>query len=89
MRQNTYMDCSFRMSQAKMADVMYAMIMTHSRMVSTFTLSEKYTRKQNAYNNAWVKLHIEDKMIPLFEELSGLTLQKPEKISGAIGGAMV
>jgi hypothetical protein len=67
-----------------MADVMYAVIMTEARITSTFTLGSQYTRKQNAYNNAWIKIHIQDTKIPLFEELSGIKLEEPQTVSGAI-----
>jgi hypothetical protein len=86
MRQNVYKDASFRMSKDRMADVMYAVIMTDARLVSTFTLGKEYSRKQNTYNNAWIKVHIEDTKIPLFEQLSGIKLEEPERISGASGG---
>jgi hypothetical protein len=70
------------MSQRAMADVLYAAIMTDARIISTFTLGKEYTRKQNAYNNAWFRIHIEDTKIPLFEELSGIELKEIEKVVG-------
>lgn len=63
-----------------MANVLYAVIMCQAKIVSTFTLSKEYSRKQNTRNGAWVKVHLEDRMIPKFEELSGIKLEQPERV---------
>jgi hypothetical protein len=80
-RNLVYRDCSIRMSNRAMADFMYAVIMCNARIVCTFTLScDRYTRKQNAYNNASVRIELPESFIPQFEEISTITLEEIETV---------
>ena len=77
-----YMDCRIRMSQKAMADLLYAAIITHAGLPTSYgTGIYEYTRKQNSFNCALVKVHIHPDMIPTFEEYSGVTLEKPQSVT--------
>lgn len=76
-----YRDCSIRMSQKSMASIMYAVIMTHANIPTTYGLGVyQFTRKQNSFNGVEIKIHIHESMIPLFEELSGVKLELPIQV---------
>lgn len=76
-----YMDLSFRMSTNTMANILYAGIETNARFTTLYNMSRgEYTRKQNAYNMAHIKVHIHPDAIFLFEELSTLKLKTPPVI---------
>lgn len=77
-----YKDCTVRLSNRAMADLMYAAIMTGAGLPTSFGGGiYEYDRKQNAYNSAQVKVYIHPKDIALFEELSGLELREPIRIT--------
>jgi hypothetical protein len=78
--ESVYMDCDCNMSVKKLADVLYATVMTRSAITSTFSLAYEYDRKQNTYNEAFFKIYIRPSQIVKFEELSNLKLYKPEKV---------
>lgn len=67
------------MGTKKMADVLYAVIMTNARITSTFTLGHKYTRSQNSRNGADIMIEIDEEKIPRFEEMTEIHLQLPPK----------
>lgn len=76
-----YMDCSIKMSQKAMANLLYAVIITHSDIPTTYGVGiYEYTRSQNSYNMVDVKIHIHPSKINEFEELSGVKLEKPIQI---------
>ena len=67
-----------RMSQSKMADLMYAIIMTGSKVKSTLTIGcEKYTRKQNSHNYAEVLIIIDPAKMELFNSLFPCEFKDP------------
>ena len=73
-----YMDCSIKMNQKAMANLLYAVIMTRSDIPTTFGVGiYEYTQKQNSYNRVDVKIHIHPTKIDEFEELSGVKLKTP------------
>jgi len=76
-----YMDCEFSMSTAKMANLMYAAIITQASFTTIWSMdAHEYTRKQNSCNRAHLKVHIHPDAIDKFEEISGHTLKKPIQI---------
>lgn len=74
-----YRQCNIRMSKNKMADLLYAIIMCSAKVTSTFTLGKSFTRAQNAFTGADLMIELEEKDIPKFEEMSGVTLVVPQK----------
>jgi hypothetical protein len=80
--EKVYKDCNIRLSTKAMSDLMYAIIMTHATMVTSYGVGiYSYTRKQNSYNGCDVKILIEEGYIPLFEQLSGVKLKNPIQTS--------
>lgn len=78
-----YKDCKIRMSERVMANVMYAVIMTHSNITSTCGIGiYEYNRGQNSYNMVDIRIHIHPEHIPLFENLSGVKLTEPPVFTG-------
>ena len=76
-----YMDAGIKMSQKAMANLLYAVIMTHASIPTTFGIGiYGYTRSQNSYNLVDIKIHIHPSFIPLFEELSGVKLESPIQV---------
>jgi hypothetical protein len=75
-----YKELSFRMSSKKMADIMYAILMTQAELTSSIHFGAEYTRKQNAYNEAHLHIHIREIAIPEFEELTGIKLKNPPRV---------
>lgn len=70
-----YRVAKMRMSQKKMADVMYAIVMLRCTITSTFAVGRNnYTRSQNAYNNTDLMIGLYDGDIPKFEEMTGIKL---------------
>lgn len=77
-----YKVASMRMSNKKMADVMYAMVITSTKLTSSLGFMVKqYDRKQNAYNNIRLGFQIPRLRYEQFVELSGLTLEEPEQVT--------
>lgn len=83
MQKVNYKDLSFRMSNKKMADVMYAILMTNAKIIGSSHMGWKDTRKQNGYNLAEVRIEIKPHMELEFEEHSGCKLETIEQIGGA------
>lgn len=76
-----YKDCKIRVSDKKMSDFLYAVIMTQSAITTTWGCGiYEYTRKQNGGNRVDVKIHIHPSQIELFETLSGVVLNNPIQI---------
>ena len=70
--------CKMRMSKQSMSDVMYAIVMTRAVIKSSFGIGiYQYNRSQNAYNNVDLMIVIDPYKIPLFEEITRLTLKEP------------
>ncbi len=65
-----------------MADVMYAVFMTGARIICTFHMdwSHKYTRKQNGYNSAEVRIDINPEKEIEFQEIAGVQLREIPQI---------
>lgn len=73
-----YKTCMMRMSAKGMSNLMYALIMTKSRITQSYGVGiYNYDRKQNAYNNVELMLYIEPEQIKKFEEISGVVLEDP------------
>jgi hypothetical protein len=77
-----YRDMSLRMGKDKMADFTYALLMTGAELTSSWCMGYDFSRKQNAFNEAAVRIHIREVAIPVFEEITGIKLEVPPKISG-------
>lgn len=76
-----YRDLHFGMATNRMANILYAGIMTDAAFTILWTLSGKeYTRKQNSRNGAVIKVHIHPELIDKFEQLTGEILQVPPQI---------
>lgn len=76
-----YKDCSIKMSQKAMANLLYAVIMTHAAIPTTYGVGiYEYARNQNSYNLASVKIHIHPDEISTFEELSQIKLKNPIQV---------
>jgi hypothetical protein len=77
-----YKDCEVRMSKPALYKLMYAVIMCHAQIPTTFHMGRdgQYTPEQNRYNFANIKIYIHPEYIPQFEELSGVTLEAPIQI---------
>lgn len=70
-----------RMSQKKLADIMYAIIMTKASVKSTYGAGiYRYSRSQNAYNGVSVLIMINEAEISKFEDLTGIVLEDPQKV---------
>lgn len=77
-----YMDCSIRMSNRAMADLLYAVIMTDSSVVTSYGIGiGDYDRKQNAYNRVDIKIHIHPSLIEEFNNISKTILTKPIRVT--------
>lgn len=76
-----YRDCKIKMSEKSMSNLLYAVIMTHSKIQDTYGVGiYDYNRKQNTYNTVDIKIHIHPNNIEEFEQLSGFKLKEPIKI---------
>jgi hypothetical protein len=68
------------LGKTAMADVMYAIIMTDSRMVHLLGINlSQYTRKQNTYNRVWMMCEIPGNKLQEFETIAKVKLVEPEK----------
>jgi hypothetical protein len=77
-----YYDCSIRMSVKAMSSILYALVMTQAEMRNSYGVGiYQYDRKQNAYNNVYLKIYIHPSLVNKFEEFSGVKLKKPQSIS--------
>ena len=77
-----YRDLSLRMSKDSMANVLYAGIETDASFTILWNMNRgEYTRKQNAFNTAHIKVHIHPDLIEEFEKLSNLKLKVPITIT--------
>ena len=61
-----YKEINFRLSTKIMSDLMYAIIITKARLISSFCLCYEYNRSQNSYNNASIIIEIEENKIDKF-----------------------
>lgn len=68
-----------RMSTKQMADVMYAVVMTHAKITSTFGVGiYEYDKSINSRHTCWVMVGLEESELSKFQQLSGLQLLEPE-----------
>jgi hypothetical protein len=71
-----------RMSNKKMSDVMYAILITKSKLTSSYgTGIYQYNRSQNSYNGCWVMCQIPEQALDTFSQLAGVELLAPENPS--------
>jgi hypothetical protein len=71
-----------RMSNKKLADLMYAILITQTRLVSSFgTGIYGYNRSQNSRNCIWVMCQIPEQALDAFSQLAGVALISPENPS--------
>lgn len=71
-----------KMSKNKLADLMYAAIMTRSGLPNSFGIGiYNLTRSQNTYNLVDVNVHIHPSKIEQFEEISGVSLREHEIVT--------
>jgi len=70
-------------SNKRMSDVMYALLITNSKMVNSYSSSiNKYTRKQSAGFLVGVVIEIDELKIKLFEELTDIKLMTSKEFQG-------
>lgn len=80
-KEYVYMDCEIRLSKRAMADLLYAVIMTHSSIVTTYGINiYQCSPKQNTYNIADIRIHIHPELIDMFQELSGVMMRQLQSI---------
>lgn len=76
-----YRDCTIRLSNRAMADLLYAAIITRTGLPNSYGVGiYEYDRKQNSYNTAQVKVHIHPSRILEFEGIAGVTLEEPIQV---------
>ena len=69
-------------SNPKMAELMYAIVMTQSLITSVLNMGiTQYTRKQNSYNGCYLMLKIPECNLDMFAKISGIILMEPERVS--------
>ena len=70
-------------SDKKMAKVMYALLRTNSKMITSYSYSiDKYTRKQSSGFLVDVVIEIDVLKIELFEELTDIKLMTSDEFQG-------
>lgn len=70
------------MSQKALSTLMYAIIMTKSKVTSTFGIGiYQFNRSQNAYNHVDVMIEIDEQKVIEFEEMTGLDLKEQGKMT--------
>ena len=70
-------------SDKKMAKLMYAILITKSKLVNCHHLGlEKYTRKQNSRNCVDLVIEVKEDQAQNFEELSGVKLKTKQQFQG-------
>lgn len=84
-KETIYGYCKLPISNVKMSKVMYALLITNSKLVNSSHLGlEKYTRKQNSGNRVDVVFEVEKDKLDVFEELSELKLRTSEDFQGTM-----
>lgn len=84
MRYNRYV-IKFSCSKGVMSDVMYAVLMTRSKIHSVWHLGlERFERKSNSRNNVDVMVDVPEGKEGLFTGLSGVILMVPKDYQGEI-----
>ena len=72
-------------SDKKMSKLMYAILITKSKLVNCHHLGlEKYTRKQNSGNIVDLVIKLKSDQVQKFQELSEVKLKTSEKFQGKI-----
>ena len=72
-------------SDKKMSKLMYAILITKSKLVNCHHLGlEKYTRKQNSGNIVDLVIKLKADQVQKFQELSEVKLKTSEKFQGKI-----
>jgi hypothetical protein len=70
-------------SDKKMAKLMYAILITKSKLVNCHHLGlEKYTRKQNSGNGVDLVIELKADQVQKFEELAEVKLKTSEEFQG-------
>ena len=74
---------SITISNKNLSDLMYAILITNSKLVSTFHLGlERYSRKQNSGNKVDFVVGFQPEKQLIFEELAGVKLKSSEEFQG-------
>ena len=77
-----YLQCQIKMSKNSMANLLYAAIVTQSRLVDFFGIGiYSLNRRQNSTNSVSIIVHIHPTQIKLFEEESEIVLMNPPTIT--------
>ena len=72
-------------SDSKMSKIMYALIKTDSKLVSSFSPSIKgYTRKQSSGFSVQMVIEIKQENLDLFEELAEVKLKSSDEFQGKL-----
>ena len=70
-------------SDKKMAKLMYAILITKSKLVNCHHLGlEKYTRKQNSRNSVDLVIELKTDQVHNFDQLSEVKLKTSEEFQG-------
>ena len=69
-----------KMTVNKMADTMYAIIMTKAKLTSSFCLCYDWGRRANCQHNADIMIEIEDTEIEKFQRLANVILKAPMQV---------
>lgn len=70
-------------SEKKMAKLMYAILMTKSKIINCHHLGlERFTRKQNSRHRVNVVVDVEDEKVKDFEKLAEVKLKTSEEFQG-------
>ena len=72
-----------KISDKNMAKLMYAILITKSKLVNCHHLGlEKYTRKQNSGNCVSLVIKVKEDQVQNFKELSGVELKTKQQFQG-------
>jgi len=72
-------------SDKKMAKLMYAILITNSKLVNSHHLGlEKYTREQNSRSNVSIVVEVSPDQVVKFEELAEVKLKTSEEFQGKL-----
>lgn len=76
-----YKTCKMSLGTKKMADFMYALVMTSAEIHGTFGIGVKeYSRAQNCRNLVDVMIFINPEKVTQFELNTGVTLKEPQRV---------
>lgn len=73
-------DCSCNMSKSALYNFLYALIMCHGTITSTYTMGHQYTPRQNAHNTAWFRIKLPKNFEVDFRKMTGIKLEEPKEV---------